>query len=215
MRTRTDPAAVALTLDACGGSGGGNGVDHELLTVLRRHAVPATLFLNVRWVRANGSVAAELAQDPLFELANHGHRHRPLTVRERTAYGIAGTGSVGEVVDEIEAATPWFVEHTGAPPRWFRAGTAHTDDVAATVAERLGQPIAGFSVNADFGATAPAHAVARALGAVSPGDIVIGHMNRPGRGTAKGFATALPRLLDSGARFTTLTLPAPGAGVSH
>lgn len=204
-RLRSD--AVALTFDACGGPGLGAGADHALLGTLRRLGVPATLFLNLRWIEANPSLARDLAQDPLFELANHGRRHRPLTVRERTAYGIRGTASVGEVFDEIDCATAWFTEHTGGPARWFRAGTAHVDDVAAAIASRLGQPIAGFSVNADAGATAPRRAIVGALSEVRPGDIVIGHLNRPEGATAEGVARALPRLLARGTTFTHLTIP--------
>jgi protein involved in polysaccharide export with SLBB domain len=37
-----------------------------------------------------------------------------------------------------------------------------------------------------------------------PGDIVISHMNRPGRGTSGGYAAALPTLLDRGVRFVRL-----------
>ena len=36
------------------------------------------------------------------------------------------------------------------------------------------------------------------------GDIVISHMNRPGRGTSEGYAAALPRLVDRGVRFVRL-----------
>lgn len=207
VMSRVPTDKVALTLDACGGPGAGGGVDLDLLALLRRLEVPATLFLNVRWIRAHSALAAELADDPLFELANHGHRHRPLTVGGRAAYGIRGTADAGAVFDEIDAATPWFVEHTGAPPRWFRSGTAHVDDVAAAIARRLGQPIAGFSVNADSGATAPRRAVARSMDGVRPGDVVIGHMNRPDGTTAEAMALALPRLLDRGLGFTLLTIP--------
>lgn len=203
---RLKTTAVSLTLDACGGPGLGGGVDQALLSTLRRLEVPATLFLNLRWIRANASLAQDLAQDPLFELANHGRRHCPLTVRERAAYGIRGTANAGEVFDEIDCATAWFVEHTGGPPRWFRAGTAHVDDVAAAVARRLGQPVAGFSVNADAGATAPRRAIIGALEGARAGDIVIGHMNRPDGSTAEAMAIALPKLLDRGASFTHLTI---------
>lgn len=198
---------AALTFDACGGPGPGSGVDRDLLATLRSLQVPATLFLNLRWIQANSGLAQELAADPLFELANHGRRHCPLTVRKRAAYGIIGTADVGAVFDEIDCATPWFVEHTGAPPRWFRSGTAHVDDVAATIARRLGQPIAGFSVNADAGATASRRAIIRAMEGVRHGDIVIGHMNRPDGATAGAMALALPRLLDRGVGFTHLTIP--------
>lgn len=102
------------------------------------------------------------------------------------------------------AATDWFVEHTGQPPRWFRPGTAHCDDVAADLARRLEQPVVGFSVNVDHGATAGRGHVAAALLGMRPRDIAIAHVNRPSGQTAEGLADALPVLLDRGARFTTL-----------
>lgn len=199
---------VALTFDACGGGGGGDGVDRRLIDLLRRHRVPATLFLNTRWIAANGSYARELAADPLFELANHGHRHLPLSVDGRSAYGIRGTADLGQAYDEVEAAVGWFVEHTGGPPRWFRSGTAHVDDVCAAMAKRVGQPIAGFSVNGDAGATLSARQVAATVSAVRARDIVISHMNRPHSGTGPGYAACLPGLLERGVRFTQLS----GAG---
>jgi len=90
----------ALTFDACGGTRGSH-YDEKLITTLRRHEVPATLFLNARWIEAFPTVAAELAADPLFELGNHGHQHCPLTVRGQEAYKIPGTKSVGAAYDEI------------------------------------------------------------------------------------------------------------------
>lgn len=204
-RLSAGSSAVALTFDACGGSGGGDGVDTALIDLLRRLDVPATLFLNTRWIAANDSYARELAKDPLFELANHGHRHLPLTVDGRAAYGIKGTHSLGEAYDEVEAAVQWFVTHAGAPPRWFRSGTAHVDDVCAQMARLVGQPIAGFSVNGDAGATFSAEQVRSTVSGVAAGDIVISHMNRPRSGTGKGYAAVLPKLLDRGVRFTRLS----------
>ncbi|MEU3568900.1 polysaccharide deacetylase family protein, partial [Kitasatospora sp. NPDC036755] len=82
-------AATALTFDACGGPGG-NGYDAGLIDFLRAHDVPATLFLNARWIDANPDEFERLAADPLFEIGNHGTVHRPLSVTGRSAYGIAG-----------------------------------------------------------------------------------------------------------------------------
>lgn len=195
--------AVALTFDACGGPGGSR-YDHDLVALLRRLSVAATLFLNSRWITANATLAVELAADPLFALGNHGFHHRPLSVDGRSAYGIGGTRNVGEIYDEVETAAAWFVDHTGARPRYLRPGTACTDEVGAAIARRLGQPVVGFTVNGDAGATLPAGSVAANVGSARPGDIVISHMNQPGRGTAAGYAEALPRLVDRGVRFTTL-----------
>lgn len=202
--------AVALTFDACGGPGGSR-YDHDLIALLRRHSVAATLFLNSRWITANPTLAAELAADPLFALGNHGFHHRPLSVDGRSAYGIAGTRNVGEIYDEVETAAAWFVDQTGARPRYFRPGTAYTDEVGAAIARRLGQPVVGFTVNGDAGATLPPGSVAANVMSARPGDIVISHMNQPGRGTAAGYAEALPRMVDRGVRFTTLARALAGA----
>lgn len=192
-----------LTFDACGGRGGSR-YDAPLIGLLRHLAVPATLFVNARWTAANPGLAAELAADPLFELASHGLRHVPISVTGRAAYGIPGTRNAGEVYDEVTGADAWFASALGHRPRWFRPGTAHSDDVAADIALTLETPVVGFSVNGDAGATLPPAQVAANVGTARGGDIVISHFNQPGRGTADGYARALPRLLATGTRFTTL-----------
>lgn len=201
---RTPAEAVSLTFDACGGRRGSD-VDEALLRSLEEAAVPATLFLNARWIDANEARARELAATGLFELANHGLRHRPLTVNGREAYGIAGTRSVREVVDEVQAGRRRVAEITGVEPRWFRAGTAHVDDVAVQVCARLQVTVVNFDVNADAGATYSSAQVRQALRPAGPGSIVIGHMNRPGSGTAAGVRDAIARMSDRGVRFTTLS----------
>lgn len=193
---------VALTFDACGGPSG-NGYDRELIRLLRRRQTPATLFLCARWIAVNPGIARELAGDPLFEIANHGTLHRPLSVTGRSAYGIAGTRNPGEVHDEVTGNR--LRDLTGHAPRFFRAGTAHYDDVATRIVADLGERIAGFDVNGDAGATYSPEQVARAVLAARPGSIVIAHVNRPAGGTAEGFRVALPKLLGSGLRCVRLS----------
>ena len=176
--TRTYGAgrALALTFDACGGPGG-HRYDSALIGFLRQEQIPATLFLNARWVDANRAVFHDLATDPLFDIANHGTRHLPLSVRGRSAYGITGTRNVGEVYDEVAANAHKLFGLLGHPVRLFRSGTAHYDDVATRIVHDLGEQVIGFDVNGDGGATFTPKEVARALGAVRPGSIVICHMN--------------------------------------
>ncbi|MGY0460179.1 polysaccharide deacetylase family protein [Kitasatospora sp. cg17-2] len=201
---RAAAPAVALTFDACGGPGG-SGYDAALVDTLRTHGVPATLFLNARWIDANPATFESLAADPLFEIANHGTAHRPLSVTGRSAYGIAGTRDPGEVHDEIAGNLAKLTDLLGRPPAFFRSGTAHYDDVATRIAADLGQRIAGFSTNADGGATLPAAQVRRELLDADPGAVVIAHMNHPNGGTAPGLAAALPTLLAAGRTFTRLS----------
>ncbi|WP_309074419.1 polysaccharide deacetylase family protein [Paenarthrobacter sp.] len=194
---------VALTFDACGGPGG-TGCDDTLLNTLRRLNVPATLFVNSRWIHANPSLSTELALDPLFELANHGTAHLPLSVNGRAAYGIQGTATVGAAYDELMGNQAILQEISGQVPQFFRPGTAFYDDVAVEMTRRLGMLPVNFTVNGDGGATFSAATVAAEVGRVVPGDIVISHFNRPAAGTAKGYARALPQLLDHGVTFARL-----------
>ncbi|MFE6052288.1 polysaccharide deacetylase family protein [Kitasatospora sp. NPDC056446] len=196
--------ATALTFDACGGPGG-NGYDADLIDFLRSYGVPATLFLNARWIDANPDEFEQLAGDPLFEIGNHGTVHRPLSVTGRSAYGIAGTGGVGEVYDEVAGNARKLTGLLGHPPRFFRSGTAHYDDVATRVVADLGERVAGFTVNGDGGATLPASEVRQEVASAPPGAIVIGHLNHPGGGTARGVAAAVPGMLAAGRRFVRLS----------
>lgn len=196
---------VALTFDACGGVGGW-GHDADLIALLRRLQVPATLTLNARWIHENESLAHDLGSDPLFEIQSHGNRHLPLSVEGRRAYGIAGTESVGAAYDELISGTATIqgvARHNTV--RFMRPGTAYSDDVAAGIGLAIGMPVLDFSINGDFGATASASQIVRNLEPVTGGDIVISHMNHPEHDTAEGYARALPILLRRGVRFAHIS----------
>ncbi|WP_246442170.1 polysaccharide deacetylase family protein [Rhodococcus triatomae] len=194
---------LALTFDGCGGPAG-SGVDHALLDLLERERIPATLFLNRRWIDAHPDLVRDLAAHPLFEVENHGSRHLPLSVHGRSAYGIDGTGSSAEVVDEVLDNHERIRTLTGREPHWFRAGTAHYDEVAVDIVGEIGVRIAGFAVNGDGGATFGAGQVRASLLGAESGAIVLLHLNHPQGGTAEGLEAALPELRASGTHFVLL-----------
>lgn len=200
----TSRRVIALTFDACGGRGG-SGYDQGLIAFLRRREVPATLFLNSRWIDANPAVFRQLAGEPLFEIANHGTRHLPLSVTGRSAYGIGGTRNAGEVYDEVATNQAKLTRLLGVPPRFFRAGTAYCDDVAARIVTAMADRLVSFSVNGDGGATFTPGEVSGTITAAPAGSVVISHMNHPGSGTARGVAAAVPRLMAAGYRFIRLS----------
>ncbi|WP_018603698.1 polysaccharide deacetylase family protein [Mycobacterium sp. 155] len=189
---------VALTFDACDGA-----CDDALLNTLQDHGVPAVLFFNCRWIDRNADRAAQLAANPLFQIGNHGTRHVPLSVTGRSAYGIAGTRSVDEIVDEVWRNHQRLTALTGRAPVWFRPGTAYYDDVAVDIVHQLGEQPLGFTVNGDAGATASAARVRSNLTSATPGSIVIAHMNHPNSGTHIGIADAIPQMQAAGWQFVT------------
>ena len=204
LRLPTTDRVVALTLDACGGRTG-SGYDAKLIENLRRERVPATLFVNARWIERNPRKFRQLAADPLFEIANHGTEHRPLSVTGRSVYGISGTGSVADVIDEVAVNQRLINQLSGTEPAFFRSGTAYYDDVAVRVVNDLGLQVINFDVLGDAGGTYSAGQVADAILRSKPGAIILAHMNRPDSGTAEGIQAALPKLSRRGFRFVHLS----------
>jgi peptidoglycan/xylan/chitin deacetylase (PgdA/CDA1 family) len=201
----TDAAAaegVALTLDACGG-----GYDAELIDSLVALRVPATIFVTRKWLQRNPRGAAELLAHPdLFDLEDHGAAHVPAVLGAgRRVYGLAGAADRAQLQREVVGGAQAIQALTGRSPRWFRGATAVYDRESMQAIHALGYRIAGFSVNADAGATLPRAAIEARLRAVRPGDVVIAHMNKPAGATAEAFAAVLPRLQARGLRFVRLS----------
>lgn len=201
---KTNERVIALTFDACG-SPKGKGIDLDLINFLEQEKIPATLFINARWIDANPELFLKLATHPLFTIANHGFLHRPASVNGRSIYGIDGTRNISELVDEIELNARKIERLTGKRPVYYRSGTAYYDELAVQVAGRLGHQVVGFSVLGDAGATFTSEQVSSALLTSAPGAIVILHMNHPESGTGQGVMAAVPQLRKNGYRFVKLS----------
>lgn len=200
----SDKKEIALTFDACGGSARSSQYDEGLIEFLTAHHIPATLFINARWIDSNPEIFMKLSHNPLFEIANHGTAHKPLSVEGKSVYGIHGTTSANEVMDEIRGNNEKIEKLTGKRPAFFRAGTAYYDEQAVTIAHSMGMEIGGFSILGDAGATFSPPKVAQQLISAKSGDIVIFHMNHPEGGTREGIAQGVEALLKE--RFTFVRL---------
>ena len=202
--------AVALTLDACGGA-----FDADLIGTLVAQRIPATVFVTKKWLDRNPrGVAALLAHPELFELEDHGAAHLPAVLGvHRRVYGIAGVRDLSQLEAEVSGGARAIVSITGRVPRYYRGATALYDAQSLQAIRGMGYQVAGFSVNADAGATLPQASIMARLRAVQPGDVVIAHMNKPAGATAEALAAVLPELKARGYRFVTLTqgrlTPAP------
>ena len=202
-KINTKEKIIALTFDACGGKYGSD-YDNDLIQYLIDEQIPATLFVNYRWIEVNKDKFLELANNDLFEIENHGYEHRPLSVTSNSIYGINGTGSIKGVIDEIKLNEKTIYELTGRKTKYFRSGTAYYDDVSIKIASDLGYKAIGFSVNGDAGATFSKSQIENALSKSTSGDIVICHFNQPKKYTFEGLQYALKELRDKGYSFVKL-----------
>lgn len=202
---KTTKKEIALTFDACGGSFRSSQYDEGLIDFLIENHIPATLFINSRWIHSNPEIFQKLATNPLFEIANHGTAHRPLSVNGKSIYNIAGTTSPEEVEREINGNGDLIEKLTGKRPRFFRSGTAYYDEQAVAIAHKNGVEIAGFSVLGDAGATFSAPKVTQQLLTSQGGDILLFHMNHPEGGTREGIIEGIEQLKAGGFSFIRLS----------
>ena len=198
--TDTDKV-VALTLDACGG-----GFDADLAHFLIERRIAATIFATRRWIRRNPDAMTMLKAHPeLFDVENHGANHVPAVIgADRSVYGLAGVADLQQLRREVSGGADAVKAATGIAPRWYRGATGEYDPEALKAIEAMGYRVAGFSVNADSGATLSQKQIVARLKKVRDGDIIIAHLNKPASETGRGLAEGLQLLLDRGFRFVKL-----------
>lgn len=194
---------IALTLDACGGKQGSK-YDKEIINFLDKENIPATLFINYRWIEDNKDIFMNLSKNNNFEIENHGYSHKPLSVNKKSIYNIEGTSNVEDVIKEIKLNEDEIYKLTGKKPKYFRSGTAYYDEVSIKIAEKLGYKIAGFSINGDGGATFSKEEVINEVSKGKAGDIIISHFNQPNGYTYEGLKEALITLRKEGYKFVKL-----------
>jgi len=192
---------VALTLDACGGDYDGN-----LIDFLIRNRIPATIFATKKWLDRNpAGLAVIKAHLDLFDVEDHGENHVPAVIGAgRRVYGIAAEPDVSHLEREVAAGAQAVAAATGITPHVYRGATAIYDAQALAAINRMGYVVAGFSVNADAGATLSRAAIEARLRNVRDGDIIIAHMNKPKSDSAEGLAAGLSELVRKGYKFVRL-----------
>jgi peptidoglycan/xylan/chitin deacetylase (PgdA/CDA1 family) len=183
-RLPTRKKVVALTFD-CGSNAGG--VDSILKTLKAKRAA-ATFFLCGRWAEGFPARARRIATR--YPVGNHTYSHPHLTqlsdaaVRAEVRRGAAAIRSV-----------------TGADPRpLFRFPYGDRDARRIRVVNGLGYGAIGWTVDTlgwkgREGGQSTSSIVARVLGALRPGAIVLMHVGAAPDGSTLD-AAALPRLID-------------------
>ena len=198
---KSSARAVALTLDACTGQ-----YDDDLIQFLIRNRLPATIFATKKWLDRNPyGVSVIKSHLDLFDVEDHGENHIPAVIGlGRKVYGIPGEPDIVHLRREVTKGARAVEAVTGVAPRWYRGATAEYDNQAVDEITKLGYKIAGFSVNADAGATLSKASIEERLSHVKSGDVIIAHMNKPTSDTAEGLSVGLLHLLRNGFAFVRL-----------
>ena len=204
MKLSTKDKQIALTFDACGGKYG-SGYDKELIDFLVENNIPATLFLTGSWIRANPAIAKQLADIDIFDIENHGLRHKPGTTAGEIIYNIRGCTNVDDLTIEILSNERIIENMTGKRPRYYRSGTAYYDEDGLALIKKLGYKAGGFSLAAgDYSGTISENSIFRNIMKATNGTILLLHMNHPDWNTFEALRRAVPLLKEKGYRFVHL-----------
>lgn len=203
MRLANPPAdrlTVALTLDACPGA-----FDERIATALVESNIPATIFVTELWLRRNSAgLAFLLAHRDLFGIENHGQLHIPPVLGNRIIFGVPAAGDLVAVLREVTEGATSIATITGAASHWYRAATGYYSPSAMLAIRNLGFGIAGYSLNADVGASLSARSVAGRIVNATNGEVIVAHINRPDRPSGLGVVSGIRELQRRGARFLRL-----------
>lgn len=182
------PAArvIALTID--------DGPDpHEIrmLEVLRQHGARATFFWIGRRIPEHRDAALQVAASG-NEVGNHSQDHPMMTDLPPA-----------EMIRNLDAANA-ALARVGVRPAWFRPPFGDVDGAVAGAARARGMRTTLWTVDTRDWKGVDADTVARrATDHLAPGAVILMH------GTKAATETALPRILDEGARqgyrFVTMT----------
>ncbi|MGP4000339.1 polysaccharide deacetylase family protein [Streptomyces sp. 8N706] len=185
-RIPTTRRVVALTFNA---AWNGAGVD-TVLKVLRERKVPATFFLTGQFADAHPSVARAMAAE--HGIGNHSYSHPRFD-------DLSSEGARQEVLEADRAIR----EATGAVPLpFFRFPYSETSPERIADVNALGFADIEFTADTNgylgtAGGMSADTVVARALDALTPGEIVQMHVGAPDGGGTVLDAQALPRLIDA------------------
>ena len=150
-----------------------------------------------------------LAHPDLFSLQNHGERHIPPVLGDRSIFGIKAAGDLATIRTEVRNGAQAIEAASGIAPRWYRAATGFYSPSVIPEIEAMGFAIGGYSFSADAGASLPAARVAARMAAARSGDVIVAHINQPLRPSGEGVVAGVARIAAARARgFVRLDLAA-------
>lgn len=202
---------VALTFDADmtadegpRAAGGEHFDNPELIALLRRLKVPATVFMTGRWAEEYPSQARSIGTDPLFEIANHSYSHYAFT---SPCYGLPTLGkeAIGGEVERAFGA----IRKTGARnvvPYFRFPGGCYDDASLRALAAQKVTAVQWDVVSGDAFATDADAVAQQTLDGVKPGSLVVMHCTRSAAPvTGQAVSQVVPELRKRGYRFVKVS----------
>lgn len=207
---------IALTFDLCESAGEVTGYDADVVNYLRRNRIKATFYASGKWMVSHPEKTMQLMADPLFEIGNHGWTHRNLRSldKQKMAEEVLWPQVQYEILWEELAAKPCVksvppneILKIQKVPLTFRFPFGTCNREALDFLAASGLPAIQWSVvTGDAAPGQPAGVISREILEKSrPGSIIICHANGRGHATASALPLFIPKLLQTGYKFVTVS----------
>ncbi|MGW2476224.1 polysaccharide deacetylase family protein [Streptomyces sp. NPDC001665] len=176
----------------------------ELVALLRRLKVPATVFMTGRWAEEYPDQARSIGTDPLFEIGNHSYSHYAFTT---PCYGLP-TVEEGAVREEVRRAFG-AIRATGARnvvPYFRFPGGCYDDATLRALGPEKVTAVQWDVVSGDAFATDADAVAEQVLEGVRSGSLVVMHCTRSAAPvTAEAVRQVVPELRKRGYRFVRVS----------
>ena len=185
---------IAITFDACP-TGRPDEYDDQVIDLLLREKVPATLFMSGRWVEKNPEKAKFLAGQPQFEIADHSYYH-PHMMEKPDDRDLRELKRTQRIIKKV----------TGKTPRYFRPPFGEVDDRIVKLAASVGLVTIQYDIaSGDPDPNLSAKRIARVvLRDAQGGSIIVFHMNKNGVHTAEELPPIIEGLREKGFKLVTV-----------
>jgi len=160
----------------------------DVIDILEKDKVPATIFVTGLWAKAYPGVTKELFDNPLFEIGNHSYSHPSFV---STCFNLP---KIGNREAEFKDSQEILRSITGVYPRLFRfpGGCYNKSDL--DIAKKYNLTVVGWDVVSGDAFNSDTKLIIRRVeGKVRSGSIVVMHLN--GNKNAPSTAKALPEII--------------------
>jgi len=215
VQTVSNDKHIALTFDLCESAVEQSGYDTEIVNYLRSQGIKATFYAGGKWMQSHPTATKQLMADSLFEIGNHAWTHgnfRKLTLEEMQQQILWTQAQYKFLWEELHhdhcvAGLDPKLNQIPATPLTFRFPYGTCNQEALTLLAKFNLPAIQWNVvTADPSPKQSAKAIANiVLHQVQPGSIIVAHANGHGYHTAAALPLFIPKLIEQGYQFVTVS----------
>lgn len=166
--------------------------NQTIVDILEKEKIPTTIFMAGMWAETYPEIAKKMANDPLFEIANHSYSHPGFT---KSCFGLPKLPVWGDI-GEYQKSQAAIKKAIGVSPKYFRFPGGCQKDSDIKAANDQGLTVVGWDVAGGDGFNLNTVSIInKVVKNTQNGSIIVLHFG--GAKNAPKTADALPQILNN------------------